>query len=154
MARYTGPVCRLCRRDGTKLFLKGPKCFTDKCPVDVLQRYPGGDGATEDDFEYDTWPAPEGLIVGEGGKIWVQACVLGGMLVAGESAYIELQLKNHSAKKVRPLLYLSISYFLCTLTVPDRRRASMLRSAATYNYRRQPVALAGTCLPPYKSPTL
>ena len=34
MARYTGPVCRMCRRDGTKLFLKGAKCFTEKCPVE------------------------------------------------------------------------------------------------------------------------
>ena len=33
MARYTGPVCRLCRREGTKLFLKGDKCYTEKCPV-------------------------------------------------------------------------------------------------------------------------
>ena len=29
MARYTGPVCKLCRREGEKLFLKGEKCFTD-----------------------------------------------------------------------------------------------------------------------------
>jgi len=34
MARYTGPVCKLCRREGQKLFLKGTKCFTDKCPVE------------------------------------------------------------------------------------------------------------------------
>ncbi len=34
MARFTGPVCRLCRRDGTKLFLKGAKCFSEKCPVE------------------------------------------------------------------------------------------------------------------------
>ena len=33
MARYTGPVCRMCRREGTKLFLKGERCLTDKCPV-------------------------------------------------------------------------------------------------------------------------
>ena len=33
MARYTGPVCRLCRRERTKLFLKGEHCFTLKCPV-------------------------------------------------------------------------------------------------------------------------
>ncbi|MDI3316668.1 MAG: 30S ribosomal protein S4 [Bacillota bacterium] len=33
MARYTGPVCRLCRRAGEKLFLKGSRCYTDKCPV-------------------------------------------------------------------------------------------------------------------------
>src|SRR6202789_2148255 len=33
MARYTGPVCRLCRRERTKLSLKGERCFTLKCPV-------------------------------------------------------------------------------------------------------------------------
>jgi small subunit ribosomal protein S4 len=44
MARYTGPVCRLCRRDGTKLFLKGAKCFTDKCPVEKRNFPPGQHG--------------------------------------------------------------------------------------------------------------
>src|SRR5580658_5409154 len=33
MARYTGPVCRLCRRERTKLYLKGERCFSLKCPV-------------------------------------------------------------------------------------------------------------------------
>lgn len=33
MARYTGPVCRLCRREGQKLFLKGQRCYTEKCAV-------------------------------------------------------------------------------------------------------------------------
>ena len=44
MARYTGPVCRLCRRDGTKLFLKGPKCFSDKCPIEKRNFPPGQHG--------------------------------------------------------------------------------------------------------------
>jgi small subunit ribosomal protein S4 len=44
MARYTGPVCRLCRRDGTKLFLKGAKCFTDKCPIEKRNFPPGQHG--------------------------------------------------------------------------------------------------------------
>src|SRR5213082_3552948 len=44
MARYTGAVCRLCRRDGTKLFLKGTKCFTDKCPVERRPYAPGQHG--------------------------------------------------------------------------------------------------------------
>ena len=44
MARYTGPVCRLCRRDGTKLFLKGAKCFTEKCPVEKRNFPPGQHG--------------------------------------------------------------------------------------------------------------
>lgn len=34
MARYTGPVCRLCRREGMKLYLKGERCFTEKCAFD------------------------------------------------------------------------------------------------------------------------
>ena len=44
MARYTGPVCRLCRREGTKLYLKGDKCFTDKCPVSRRPFPPGQPG--------------------------------------------------------------------------------------------------------------
>jgi len=41
MARYTGAKCRLCRREGEKLFLKGDRCFT-KCPLDGNKRYPPG----------------------------------------------------------------------------------------------------------------
>ena len=44
MARYTGPVCRLCRRDGTKLFLKGEKCFSDKCAIEKRNFPPGQHG--------------------------------------------------------------------------------------------------------------
>src|ERR671925_855026 len=44
MARYTGPVCRLCRREGMKLFLKGAKCFTEKCPVEKRNFAPGQHG--------------------------------------------------------------------------------------------------------------
>jgi len=41
MARYTGPSCRQCRREGTKLFLKGTRCLTEKCAVD-RRGYPSG----------------------------------------------------------------------------------------------------------------
>jgi len=41
MGRYTGPVCRLCRREGTKLFLKGTRCDTPKCAVDRREGVPG-----------------------------------------------------------------------------------------------------------------
>ncbi len=41
MARYTGPVCKLCRREGIKLFLKGERCYTDKCSV-TRRPYPPG----------------------------------------------------------------------------------------------------------------
>jgi small subunit ribosomal protein S4 len=44
MGRYTGPVCRLCRREGTKLFLKGQKCFTDKCAIERRPYAPGQHG--------------------------------------------------------------------------------------------------------------
>ncbi|MDQ1403749.1 MAG: small subunit ribosomal protein [Actinomycetota bacterium] len=44
MARYTGPVCRLCRREKMKLFLKGPKCDTMKCPVERRPYPPGEHG--------------------------------------------------------------------------------------------------------------
>ena len=41
MARYIGPVCRLCRREGMKLYLKGERCYTDKCSV-TRRAYPPG----------------------------------------------------------------------------------------------------------------
>lgn len=44
MARYTGPVCKQCRREGQKLFLKGTKCFTEKCPIDRRGYPPGQHG--------------------------------------------------------------------------------------------------------------
>ena len=44
MARYKDAVCRLCRREGMKLFLKGPKCFTDKCPIEKRNFAPGQHG--------------------------------------------------------------------------------------------------------------
>ena len=44
MARYTGPVCRLCRREGQKLFLKGERCYTKKCSVDRRSYAPGQHG--------------------------------------------------------------------------------------------------------------
>ena len=49
MARYTQAVCRLCRREGQKLFLKGDRCYTDKCAADRRQHPPGqhGQGRTK-----------------------------------------------------------------------------------------------------------
>ena len=44
MGRYTGPVCRICRRQGVKLFLKGTKCLTEKCPVQRRPFPPGQHG--------------------------------------------------------------------------------------------------------------
>jgi small subunit ribosomal protein S4 len=44
MARYTGPVCRLCRREGMKLFLKGERCYTEKCAIEKRNMPPGQHG--------------------------------------------------------------------------------------------------------------
>jgi len=46
MARYIGPVCRLCRRDAMKLFLKGERCYTDKCAIEKRNFAPGQHGKT------------------------------------------------------------------------------------------------------------
>ncbi len=44
MARYNGPVCRLCRREGMKLFLKGDRCYTEKCAMNKRPYAPGMHG--------------------------------------------------------------------------------------------------------------
>jgi len=44
MSRYTGPVCRLCRRENEKMFLKGERCYTDKCPITKRGKTPGQHG--------------------------------------------------------------------------------------------------------------
>ncbi|MBI2885068.1 MAG: 30S ribosomal protein S4 [Candidatus Omnitrophica bacterium] len=44
MGRYVGPSCRLCRREGVKLFLKGQKCYTPKCPLEKRAYAPGQHG--------------------------------------------------------------------------------------------------------------
>lgn len=44
MARYTGPVCRQCRREGTKLYLKGDRCYSDKCAISRRSYAPGQHG--------------------------------------------------------------------------------------------------------------
>ena len=46
MAKYTGPDCRLCRREGCKLFLKGDKCYSEKCTFIKRQNPPGIHGAS------------------------------------------------------------------------------------------------------------
>ena len=44
MARYTGAVCRLCRREGMKLFLKGERCYMEKCAIEKRNVPPGHHG--------------------------------------------------------------------------------------------------------------
>src|SRR5258708_14717458 len=46
MARYIGPVCRLCRREAMKLFLKGERCYTAKCAIEKRNFPPGQHGKT------------------------------------------------------------------------------------------------------------
>jgi len=45
LARYTGPSCRICRREGQKLYLKGDRCYSDKCALNRRQTAPGQHGA-------------------------------------------------------------------------------------------------------------
>jgi hypothetical protein len=79
-------------RATAEVFWKGEKRLViDKRDVDVVEIF-------EEDF---TRIEPEGVVVGENGKMWVQARVVGGMLIAGESACVELAVKNHSARRVR-----------------------------------------------------
>ena len=47
MARYTGPSCKLCRREGTKLYLKGERCLSDKCAFNRRSSAPGQHGAAK-----------------------------------------------------------------------------------------------------------
>ncbi|KAA1467199.1 hypothetical protein DENSPDRAFT_926422 [Dentipellis sp. KUC8613] len=69
------------------------RLVVDTREVDVLESY---------ELDFDRIE-PEGVVVGEHGKIWVQAKVVGGLVVAGESACVELQVKNHSSKKTTGL---------------------------------------------------
>lgn len=50
MARYTGSVCRLCRRENLKLFLKGERCYTDKCAIERRNYPPGQHGQARPKF--------------------------------------------------------------------------------------------------------
>jgi len=50
VARYTGAVCRLCRREGLKLFLKGERCYTDKCSIERRNYPPGEHGQARPKF--------------------------------------------------------------------------------------------------------
>ena len=71
------------------------KLVTDKKQVDVVEQY------ERDPMRGEA----EGIIVGENGKIWMQGKVLGGFMIAGQPACVELQVKNHSSKKVIPALF-------------------------------------------------
>ena len=66
------------------------KLVFDKKEVEVVE-------VLEPDF---TWADPEAVVVGESGRVWLQAKLLGGVVVAGQPACVELTVKNHSLKKV------------------------------------------------------
>jgi small subunit ribosomal protein S4 len=53
MARYTGPKCKQCRREGMKLYLKGAKCMTEKCPINTRNFPPGQHGKGRKGFASD-----------------------------------------------------------------------------------------------------
>ena len=59
MAKYRGPVCRLCRREGEKLFLKGSRCMTEKCAIERRSYPPGQHGQKAPEEFRIQHPAPE-----------------------------------------------------------------------------------------------
>ena len=61
MARYTNAVCKLCRREGMKLFLKGDRCFTVKCAVEKRNYPPGEHGQRRPEQEVDVQVGQEHL---------------------------------------------------------------------------------------------
>jgi len=76
-------------RAGVQVYWKGEKrLVTDVKEINVVEAY----------FDEEE---PVGQVVGENGKIWVQGRVIGGVVVVGETACVELQVKNHSSKRVR-----------------------------------------------------
>ena len=82
----------------------------DKKEVDVVETF-------EPDFSRVD---PEAVVVGESGKIWLQAKLLGGVVVAGQPACVELTVKNHSLKKVNTFLG---GHSMFGLTLGSRTRA-------------------------------
>jgi hypothetical protein len=94
------------------------KLVFDKKVVDVVE-------ALEPDFSRAD---PEGVVVGESGKIWLQAKLLGGVVVAGQPACVELTVKNHSLKKVNASL---VGYSTFGLTPGSRTRALIFRCRGT-----------------------
>ncbi|KIY66014.1 hypothetical protein CYLTODRAFT_455796 [Cylindrobasidium torrendii FP15055 ss-10] len=97
-------------RASVQIFWKGEKkVVVQSKEVDVIESY------ADIDFSRDE---PESVAVGENGKIWMQGKVVGGVLVAGESACVELQVKNHSSRK-NVALTLSLERTLHVAHAPD-----------------------------------
>ncbi|MBF4695819.1 30S ribosomal protein S4 [Fusibacter ferrireducens] len=102
MARYTGPSCRICRREGQKLYLKGDRCYSDKCTLNKRQTAPGQHGARRTKISgYGTQLREKqkvkkyyGLLEGQFKSIYDQAEKMKG--IAGENLLqlLELRLDN------------------------------------------------------------
>ncbi|KAF9048925.1 hypothetical protein BJ165DRAFT_1070595 [Panaeolus papilionaceus] len=91
-------------RASVGVFWKSEKrLVVDNHSVDIVEAYP-----LEDNY---LAKLPEAVAVGEGGKLWMQGRIMSNVIVAGESACLELQVKNHSQKKV--LLYRLRGLFIC-----------------------------------------
>ncbi|KAJ7692164.1 hypothetical protein B0H17DRAFT_1062129 [Mycena rosella] len=69
-------------------------------------------------------PEPEGVVVGENGKIWAQGKIVGGVIVAGESACVELQVKNHSTKKNSGLV-VTLTRSLVLSGIPENEKSPL-----------------------------
>jgi len=92
------------------------KLVFDKKGVDVVEAFEPG----------FSWADPEAVVVGESGRIWLQAKLLGGVVVAGQPACVELTVKNHSLKKASAFL---AGHSTFGLTLGPRTRA------LTFHYR-------------------
>ncbi|TBU56615.1 hypothetical protein BD310DRAFT_907616 [Dichomitus squalens] len=102
------------------------KLVTDKKPVDVVELF-------EDDLVRG---AAEGIVVGENGKIWMQGKVLGGFMVAGQPACIELQVKNHSTKKNSGLsVTLTRDLYLPNLPTTQKQPLQINDTVTSVNFR-------------------
>ncbi|KAJ7471047.1 hypothetical protein FB451DRAFT_1090677 [Mycena latifolia] len=90
-------------------------------------------------FEEDpARPEPEGVVVGENGKIWAQAKIVGGVIVAGESACVELQVKNHSTKKNSGLVVsLTRSLVLSGIPATEKSPLQISDTLVTVPFRGQ-----------------
>jgi len=102
MSRYTGPVCKLCRREGQKLFLKGDRCYTGKCAVERRSYAPGQHGqGRKKPSEYSlqlrakqTARRYYGLSESQFHKYYVMAARVSGITGENLLRYCEIRLDN------------------------------------------------------------
>ena len=89
MARYTDAVCKLCRRERQKLFLKGSKCYTEKCPVERRNYPPGQHGANVRRSKVEPMKEVASMILNhfEGVVAWVTSRQTNGFMEAINSLF-------------------------------------------------------------------